>query len=147
MPNDPAAQDLPDPAVAREVWALLVRAVADSRDQWKRSVIERTGMAFSRIRVLRRLAQGPMTVKELAHAAGMDPPAATVTVNALEERGLVVREIDPGNRRSKLVSITAAGLESLAEAFATPDPPSPALARLTPGELRTLRDLLLRIES
>ncbi|MQY26213.1 hypothetical protein NRB56_17750 [Nocardia sp. RB56] len=140
-------EEVPDPAVAEEVWALLGRAVADSRDQWKRSVIERTGMAFSRIRVLRRLAQGPMTVKELARAAGMDPPAATVTVNALEERELVVREIDPANRRSKLVSITPAGRALLAEALATPDPPSPALARLTPGELRTLRDLLLKIEN
>ena len=44
----------------------------------------------------------PMTVKEVAEAATMDAPAATVAVNDLEERGLVVRETDPTNRRSKL---------------------------------------------
>ena len=37
----------------------------------------------------------------------MDAPAATVAVNDLEARGLVIREIDPSNRRSKLVSLTA----------------------------------------
>ncbi|MCX4092603.1 MarR family winged helix-turn-helix transcriptional regulator [Nocardia sp. alder85J] len=146
MPYEPAAPDS-DPELGEEVWALLTHAVADSRDQWKRAVVDRTGMAFSRIRVLRRIAQGPMTVKDLARAAAMDPPAATVTVNDLEERGLVVREIDPGNRRSKLVSITTAGQLVLAEALATPDPPPAALARLSPAELRTLRDLLRRIES
>jgi DNA-binding MarR family transcriptional regulator len=146
MPNEPGPQGLPDTDIAEEVWALLGRAVADSRDQWKRAVIERTGMAFSRIRVLRRLAQGAMTVKDLARAAGMDPPAATVTVNALEERGLVVREIDPGNRRSKLVSITESGRTLLADALATPDPPPAAMSRLSHDELCALRDLLRKIE-
>ncbi len=52
-----------------------------------------------------------MTVKQVAHAATIDAPAATVAVNDLEDRGLVVREIDPTNRRCKLVSLTDAGRE------------------------------------
>ena len=52
--------------------------------------------------MLQRLGQAPMTAKEIAEAATMDAPAATVAVNDLEDRGLVVREIDPTNRRSKL---------------------------------------------
>ena len=50
-----------------------------------------------------------MSVKEVAQAATIDAPAATVAVNDLEERGLVVREIDPTNRRCKVVSLTDAG--------------------------------------
>ena len=50
-----------------------------------------------------------MSVKELARAATIDAPAATVAVNDLEERGLVVREVDPTNRRCKIVSLTEAG--------------------------------------
>ncbi|WP_280270135.1 MarR family winged helix-turn-helix transcriptional regulator [Nocardia wallacei] len=118
----------------------------DTRDQWKRAVVERTGMPFSRIRVLRRLRPGPMTVKELAHAATMDAPATTVTVNDLEERGLVVREIDPADRRSKLVSITETGRAVLADALATPDPAPDSLTTLSPTDLRALRDLLRKLE-
>ena len=55
-----------------------------------------------------------MTVKEVAAAATIDAPAATVAVNDLEDRGLVVRETDPTNRRCKLVSLTDAGRELVA---------------------------------
>ncbi|WP_084161757.1 MarR family winged helix-turn-helix transcriptional regulator [Nocardia sp. BMG51109] len=118
----------------------------DTRDQWKRAVVERTGMAFSRIRVLRRLRQGPMTIKDLARATTMDAPATTVTVNDLEQRGLVVRRTDPSDRRSKLVSATESGLALLADAYATPDPAPDTLAAFSPADLAVLRDLLRRLE-
>ncbi|RDI55890.1 MarR family winged helix-turn-helix transcriptional regulator [Nocardia mexicana] len=136
----------PDEPTADEVWRLLTHVAWETRDQWKRAVVARTGMPFSRIRVLRRLRQGPMTVKELAHAATMDAPATTVNVNDLEERGLVVREIDPADRRSKLVSITDPGRAVLAAALATPDPAPESLSTLSPADLRSLRDLLRKLE-
>jgi DNA-binding MarR family transcriptional regulator len=129
-----------------EVWALLTNLVMDTRDPWRRAVTERTGLPFSRIRVLRRLRPGPLAVKELAHAAAMDAPAATVAVNDLEERGLVIREIDPTNRRCKLVSITVAGRAVVAQALATPDPAPAAVTALGRDDLRALRDLLRKIE-
>ncbi len=125
-----------------EVWRLMTHVVQDTRDPWKRAVAERMGMPFSRFRVLRRLLPGPLQLKELARSAAMDAPATTVVVNDLEERGLVAREMDPADRRSKLVTLTDAGRAAIAHALATPDPPPPALAGLTPGQLRTLRDLL-----
>lgn len=138
MPADPPTPD--------EVWDLLTHLVMDSRDGYKRAVVERTGMPFSRIRVLKRLVPGPLTVKELAHAAAMDAPATTVVVNDLEERGLVLREIDPSNRRSKLVSLTDEGRRVYAEARATPDPAPRPILELPPADLRTLRDLLRKLE-
>ena len=81
--------------VADEVWRTMASLVIDNRDSWKRAVVERSGLPFSRIRVLRRLARGPMSVKQVAAAATMDAPAATVAVNDLEDRGLVVRTPDP----------------------------------------------------
>ncbi|WP_069165231.1 MarR family winged helix-turn-helix transcriptional regulator [Nocardia altamirensis] len=139
MPEDTRAAD--------EVWALLTRLVTDSLAPWRRAVSERTGLPFSRIRVLKRLRPGPMTVKELAHAAGIDAPAATVAVNDLEERGLVVREIDPTNRRRKQVSITLPGRAVLAQALATPDPAPAEVVALPDEDLRTLRDILRKIET
>ena len=90
----------------------MAALVIDNRDSWKRAVVEQTGLPFSRIRILKRLGRKPMTVKQVAHAATMDAPAATVAVNDLEDRGLVVRETDPTNRRCKVVSLTDAGRQT-----------------------------------
>src|ERR1700752_149327 len=97
--------------LADEVWRAMASLVIDNRDGWKRAVIERTGLPFSRIRVLMRLSRQSMTVKQLAHAAAMDAPATVVAVNDLEDRGLALLEIDPTNRRRKVVSLTDAGRE------------------------------------
>ncbi|WP_067697050.1 MarR family winged helix-turn-helix transcriptional regulator [Nocardia jejuensis] len=137
----PADTPTPD-----DVWRLLTHLVNDSRDAWKRAVVERTGMPFSRVRVLRRLRPGPLTVKELASAAAMDAPATTVTVNDLESRGLVVREIDPENRRRKLVSLTDEGREVVARALATPDPAPAEVEQLDADDLRALHRLLRKLE-
>ncbi|QIS11809.1 MarR family winged helix-turn-helix transcriptional regulator [Nocardia arthritidis] len=135
-----------DAPTSDEVWAMLTHLVMDTRDQWKRAISERTGLQFSRVRVLKRLRSGPLTMSQLADAAMMDKPATTVVVNDLVDRGLVVREISPENRRCKLVTITERGRAALTDAYATPDPAPPALAALAPGDLSALRDLLRKIE-
>ncbi len=131
--------------LADEVWRNMSRLVLDHKDSWKREVVERTGLPFSRIRILRRLARSPLTVKQVGDAATMDAPAATVAVNDLESRGLVVRQTDPANRRCKLVSLTAAGRDVLATVDAIDDPAPESLAALDEGELATLRSVLNRI--
>lgn len=128
-----------------EVWQMLLQVVG-TRDKWKRAITERTGLPFSRIKILRQLRSGPMTVKELAAAAAMDAPAATVTVNDLEERGLVLRSVDPANRRRKVVSITERGGDVVADALATHDPVPESIAALSEPDLRTLRDLLRKLD-
>lgn len=132
---------------ADDVWRAMTALVFDNRDSWKRAVVEEAGLPFSRIRVLKRLSRRPMTVKELAHAATIDAPAATVAVNDLEERGLVVREIDPSNRRCKTVSLTDAGRGVVARIDAVEDPPPDALAALAEHELTTLKALLTKLSS
>lgn len=131
--------------LADEVWGALTALVFDHRDRWRRAVIERTGLPFSRIRVLKRLSREPLTVKQLAYAATVDAPAATVAVNDLEARGLVVREVDPTNRRSKLVSLTDDGRALLARIDEIEDPAPQALASLDTEELETLRAILSRV--
>jgi DNA-binding MarR family transcriptional regulator len=128
--------------LADEVWRAMAAAVIDNRDAWKRAVIAETGLPFSRIRILRRLARRPMTVKQVAHAATIDAPAATVAVNDLEERGLVLRETDPTNRRCKVVSLTDAGREMVLAIDAVDDPAPNALAALDDGELKALRAIV-----
>ena len=131
--------------VADEVWRTMAALVIDNRDSWKRAVVERSGLPFSRIRVLRRLARGPMTVKQVACASTMDAPAATVAVNDLEDRALAVRTPDPTNRRCKVVSLTDAG-HDMVDAIDSIDDPAPAvLAGLDDAELKELRALLAHL--
>jgi DNA-binding MarR family transcriptional regulator len=120
----------------------MAAAVIDNRDSWKRAVIEETGLPFSRIRILRRLARRPLTVKQVAEAATVDAPAATVAVNDLEDRGLVVRVIDPTNRRCKVVSLTDSGREMVEAIDAIDDPAPKALASLGEGDLKALRAII-----
>jgi DNA-binding MarR family transcriptional regulator len=128
--------------LADEVWRAMAALVIDNRDSWKRAVIEQTGLPFSRIRILRRLGRQPMTVKELARAATIDAPAATVAVNDLEDRGLVVRETDPTNRRCKVVSLTDAGRE-IVHTIDTVDDPAPAVfAALDAARLKELQAII-----
>lgn len=130
---------------ADEVWRLMASVVHGNRDGWKRAVVEQSGLPFSRIRVLKRLESAPLTVKGLADAATMDAPAATVAVNDLEERGLVVRQIDPANRRSKTVSITERGREVVALIDSVADPAPPVLRAMSSAELGALQALLSKL--
>jgi DNA-binding MarR family transcriptional regulator len=131
-----------DDGLADTVWRDLSSLVMDHRDGWKRAVVEQSGLPFSRIRILKRLSRAPMTVKELAAAATIDAPAATVAVNDLEDRGLVVREVNPQNRRCKVVSLTDAGREVVGRIDAVRDPAPDVLTTLDDADLLTLRALL-----
>jgi DNA-binding MarR family transcriptional regulator len=114
--------------LADEVWRAMAAAVIDNRD--------------SRIRILRRLARRPMTVKEVAEAATIDAPAATVAVNDLEDRGLVVRETHPTNRRCKVVSLTKAGREMVLTIDDIDDPAPDVLASLDDAQLKALKAIV-----
>ncbi|HXO51629.1 MAG TPA: MarR family transcriptional regulator [Mycobacterium sp.] len=131
--------------LADEVWRALAALVIDNRDGWKRAVVEQTGLPFSRVRILKRLSRRPMTVKQVAHAAAMDAPATTVAVNDLEDRGLVVRETDPTNRRSKVVSLTDAGREIVQQIDTIDDPEPNVLGELDDAELKQLRSILTKL--
>ncbi len=133
-------------SLADEVWRDLAAFVHDHRDSWKKAVVERTGLPFSRVRILMRLSRAPMTVKQIAAAATVDAPAATVAVNDLEDRGLVVRRVDPSNRRCKTVSLTDAGRAMVREIDAVHDPAPVGVADLAPDELAVLRRLVDRMK-
>ncbi|WP_197676459.1 MarR family winged helix-turn-helix transcriptional regulator [Nakamurella panacisegetis] len=69
------------------------------------------GLTPAQERMLRLVARGdgPWRMGELATRMGIVPRSATSLVGALEEAGLVERAIDPDNRRSILVRLTAQG--------------------------------------
>jgi DNA-binding MarR family transcriptional regulator len=131
---------------ATEVWRRLVSLVMDSRGDWRRAVADATGLPFSRVRALWRLTDRPLTLAELAYAMAVDAPAATVTVNDLEQRGLVRRSPHPTNRRAKLVELTHEGQRTVRIARSVVDNPPPAVAALSATELKELGNLLATID-
>src|SRR5215831_14650634 len=52
---------------------------------------------------------GPVTLGDLARAEQVRPPTITKVVAALEEAGLVVRDVDTNDRRIVRVNATARG--------------------------------------
>jgi DNA-binding MarR family transcriptional regulator len=119
-------------------WHTLVALVMDTRGDWRWKVAEATGLPFTRVRALRRLAGGPVTLRDLAHSLGTDAPAATVAVNDLVRRGLVTRCEHPDDRRAKLVSLTADGRATLRAAKAVDDHAPEALSSLPDEDIEAL---------
>ena len=102
-------------------------------------------LGAGRGKVLFQLRDGPLTLSELARANGFDAPYTTLVVDKLETHGLVQRQTHPGDRRRKLVTLTAAGHDAVATAEAILFHPPHAVSELEAGELAQLTKLLHRL--
>ena len=86
--------------------SLVVRRLRQTAAPDEPSVPERSALAR-----LDRL--GPATAAELARIEQISPQAMGITLAALEERGLVERRRDEGDRRRAVTTVTEAGREML----------------------------------
>ncbi|MFC7545318.1 MarR family winged helix-turn-helix transcriptional regulator [Plantactinospora sp. GCM10030261] len=81
-----------------------------------RLVVERLGRpgARSDYAILAALAEfGPVSQATLGRRLGMDRSDVTGVLDSLQERGHVVRTVDPDDRRRNAVSITDSGRDAL----------------------------------
>ena len=108
------------------------------------------GLTPAQERALRLITRGdePLRMTELADRLGIVPRSLTTVVDALEEAGLVRREIDPRNRRAILLHLTdegAAVRDGLREARrrAAED----LFAPLSADDRKTLSGLLARLDA
>jgi DNA-binding MarR family transcriptional regulator len=75
---------------------------------------EAAGFELYDYSVLAILAEGDReTQGTIAGALGVDPSRLVALLDSLEERGLIVRQRDPHDRRRHMVSITPAGKREL----------------------------------
>jgi DNA-binding MarR family transcriptional regulator len=125
---------------ARASWAAM-RALVLDHDR-RRAVADALGLSFARVRALLKLQAGATTLRELAEALTTDRPYATLIVDDLERRGLVVRSVDPQDRRVKRVTLTAEGRAAAAEAQRLLDEPPTALRDLPAADLEALARIL-----
>lgn len=124
--NSPAGRRAREAAVWQELRALVLE-----RYDRRRAVADELGMSFLRVKALRQVAAGPLTMRELAAALGTDASYTTLVVDGLESRGLVVRTPRADDRRVKQVEATADGRREARRAdriLASPPAPLRALA-------------------
>jgi DNA-binding MarR family transcriptional regulator len=103
-----------DPTVLALTLALY-RAMT-AFDRAEASELSPHGLTVSQFNILTVLhrADRPLTMGELGHAVSVRPANLTGVVDGLTRRSLVERQINPFDRRSYLITNTAAGEEFLA---------------------------------
>jgi DNA-binding MarR family transcriptional regulator len=138
-------EDAAAPQSASEVWLAMSDLVLDRLR--RRAVSDATGLSFGKSRALRRLARRPMSMGELADALDIEKPNATTVVAELEAAGLVQRRPHPTDGRAKLAELTARGRRLARRADEILAEPPPGLAALSPDELATLAQILVRIST
>lgn len=79
------------------------------------------------------MANGPMTVPQLAALRPVSRQYVQKVVNALEAQGLVERQPNSAHRRSKLVALTAKGCADLAQIAAREAPLLEVAKAAVPG--------------
>jgi DNA-binding MarR family transcriptional regulator len=110
------------------------------------------GLTPAQGRALRMIARGedeePLRMTELADRLGIVPRSVTTVIDALEQAGLVRRDIDPRNRRAILLRLTDRGAvvrddlrEARRRAAGDLFPP------LSAADRKTLADLLALLDS
>jgi DNA-binding MarR family transcriptional regulator len=88
----------------------------------------------------------PMTQKELGDALGIDRTTMVALIDDLEEKGHVIRQRHPRDRRAFLVQPTDSGRRAQAAAVRILDEQQRRfLAPLTPAQQRQLADLIKRL--
>jgi DNA-binding MarR family transcriptional regulator len=126
---------------AGHAWQVMRSLVLDRYDR-RAEACQALGMSFAKIKALHRLAQGPLTMRELTDALATDKPYTTLVVDYLERNGLVERSVHPDDRRCKIVTATAAGLDAAAKAEQILNTPPVPLLALPAGELAELDRIL-----
>ena len=129
-------------ALAAETWKRMFNFFIGTSAQ-RGKVLGRLGLTPNDARALSALdvADG-RTMRSLADEWGCDASNATLIIDRLEKRGFAERRAKPGDRRVKLVVLTAAGVKTrqrLLEGMY--DPPREMLA-LPRASLEVLRSAL-----
>ena len=129
---------------ATRIWNGLWAGLYDL-DARKREVALTLDISFAKTRALRRLVGGPVAMRELAQLLATDPPYVTLLIDDLESRGFVTRTVNPQDKRTKTVALTAAGAEVAARAQQILDRPPEALLALPEADLEALDRIVARL--
>lgn len=99
------------------LWLVLMKAHRAIERRASAS-IEGLGLCLSDFAILEILLhKGPLPVNTIGPRVPLTSGSATTAVDRLEERGLVRREVKAGDRRTRVVHLTAEGRRTIEGAF------------------------------
>ena len=129
-------------ALAAETWKRMFNFFIGTSAQ-RAKVLARLGLTPNDARALSALdvADG-RTMRSLADEWGCDASNATLIIDRLEKRGFAERRGRPGDRRVKLVVLTAAGLKTRQRLLEGMYDPPPEMLALPRASLEVLRNAL-----
>jgi len=127
-------------------WYLLAQGGSQARHLWT-EVIAQFHVSPSQSKVLRALSEsGPVGQRQLAQLIDVDPRNAVPLVDSLAERGLLAREVDPDDRRRRVLTLTARGQQVATElASVAASVEQDFLSPLSTAEQQALRQMLLAL--
>ena len=129
-------------ALAAQAWERLFTFFMKTRSQRDR-LLAQLRLTPNDVRALTELdGSSGRTMRSLAEEWGCDASNATWIVDRLEKRGLVERRAKPGDRRVKLVVLSAAGVKARKQLLDGLFEPPPELLALPRATLEVLRDSL-----
>jgi len=146
-----ATPDRPGPPAADDEVAAFNEAIDQFARAWRNArarLRSDEGLSIAQFHLLEPLigAQGPRSVGELAHHAGVAAPTATRMLDALVRDGVVQRTRDEGDRRCVKVGLTAAGRAAAEDRLARMGERRRRIfASLPPDDRRDAARLLLRL--
>lgn len=123
-----------------EVWGMLAALVYPPRFI---EIARDLGLTAATLGALARLDE-PRTMGEIAEMLRCDPSNVTGIADALEERGLGRRRPSAGDRRVKVIELSAKGERMRGRVMAELSEPPEWLRRLPAKDRRELRDVLRR---
>ena len=125
----------------------LLKRLGFSAKDHSHGAFEGTGLSPFHYAVLALLEEDPReTQAQIADALGYDRSLIVRLLDELEERELVIRKRDPGDRRRHVVKLTPAGRSMLVELRAIMDRlEGEYLAPLSAAEQETLHVLLTKL--
>ena len=93
---------------------LLERLGTMAEQEWK-TFISAEGLTTAQFTVLTVLAEtGPITQREVARRATVDPRNIVPTIAGLTARELILADADPSDRRAKVIRLSPTGTRRLA---------------------------------
>jgi DNA-binding MarR family transcriptional regulator len=127
-------------------WYLLALAGSQARHLWA-DMLAQLHVSPSQFKVLRALGEsGPLGQHQLADLIAVDPRNVVPLIDSLAERGLLAREVDPADRRRRVLTLTARGQQLAADlASIGVEIENDFFSPLTTAEQQSLRQMLLSL--
>ncbi len=134
-------------AAAGDAWRALYSLVFEREGQMRfHEACDATGLAPGGLKTLLKLTPDhPVPMRDLADYFRCDPSYVTSLVDGLEAAGFAERQSHPTDRRVKMVALSGAGIEALAQARKILGEPPASFDVLSTTEVLRLRTLLAKL--